>query len=142
MYFKVYISKMATGSKMTLFPIPLEDLPKIKNGQTTESFTDFYGVEYTFITGGKPIEFTIDTWIPKEGVNYPFQLISNPNKSDYISILEWAIDKREPINVVICDSNGVVMIQGLYSIAYEESRNKAGDPTLSIDCKQWNDYTK
>lgn len=142
MYYTVYISKMATGSKMIQFPIPLEELPKIKNGQTTDSFIDFYGNEFTFITGIKPKEFSINLWIPKEGVKYPFQVVKNPNKSDYLSVLNWAIDKREPINLVICNSSGAVMVQGLFSIDFEESRNKFGDTTISIDCKAWRDYTK
>lgn len=141
MYYTGFISKK-DKSKMLQFPIPLEDLPKVKSGQNTESFTDFFGNEFTFITGSKPIEFTLETWIPKEGTKYPFQLVRNPNKSDYTAVLNWAIEKREPIYLVICNSTGLTVIQGLFTIEFEESRNKYGDTIFSIDCKQWRDYNK
>lgn len=141
MYYTLYISKK-DKSKILQFPIPLEELPIIKIGQVTESFTDFFGTEFNFITGNKPIEFSISTWIPKEGVKYPFQLIRNPNKTDYTNILNWAIDKREPIYLLICNSSGSVIVQDLFSIEFEEGKNKFGDATFSIDCKQLRDYTK
>lgn len=141
MYYTAFISKK-DKSKLIQFPIPLEDVPKIKKGQTTESFVGFYGDEFNFITGSKAIEFSIELLIPKEGTKYPFQLVSNPNKYNYINILDWAIDKREPINLVVCNNNGAVMIQGLFSVDFEESKNNFGDCILSIDCKQWKDYNQ
>lgn len=140
MYYTAFISKK-DKSKMLQFPIPLEDLPAVKSGQNTEGFTDFFGVEYTFITGSKPLEFSLKTWIPKEGTSYSFQLVKNPNKSDYTAVLNWALDKKEPIYLVICNSTGLTIIQGFFTIDFEESRNPFGDTTLSIDCKQWRDYT-
>ncbi|MFW2490966.1 hypothetical protein ACN077_20725 [Clostridium chromiireducens] len=139
MYYTAFISKK-DKSKMLQFPIPLEDLPAVKSGQNTESFTDFFGVEYTFITGSKPLEFSIKTWIPKEGTKYPFQLVKNPNKSDYTAVLNWALDKKEPIYLIVANSTGLTIIQGLFSIDFEESKNQFGDTTLSIDCKQWRDH--
>lgn len=139
MYYTAFISKK-DKSKMLQLPIPLEELPTIKSGQNTESFTDFFGTEFTLITGSKTMEFSIKTWIPKEGTKYPFQLVKNPNKSDYTAVLTWAIEKKEPICLVICNSTGLTIIQGFFTIDYEESRNQYGDTTLSIDCKQWRDY--
>jgi hypothetical protein len=139
MYYTAFISKK-DKLKMLQFPIPLEELPAVKSGQNTESFTDFNGVEYTFITGSKPLEFNLKTWIPKEGTSCPFQLVKNPNKSDYTAVLNWALDKKEPIYLVLCNNTGLTIIQGLFTIDFEESRNQYGDTTLSIDFKQWRDY--
>ena len=126
---------------MLQFPIPLEEVPAKKNGQTTENFVDFNGVEYTFITGSKPVEFSISTWIPRLGVKYPFQVVSNPNPSNYTSLLYMAFNDHEPVDIVVCDSKGKIVIKGSYSInSFEDGINKLGDTTISIDCKEWRAY--
>ena len=137
----LYIARTKNKTKMLQFPIPLEEVPAKKKGQTTENFVDFYGVEYTFITGSKPIEFSISTWIPKAGVKYPFQLVKNPNPSDYTGLLDMAFNDHEPVEIVVCDSKGKIVIKGSYSInAFEDGINKFGDTTISIDCKEWRAY--
>lgn len=135
------MSKAKDKSNLLQFPIPLEDVPPLKSGQTSEKFVDFYGTEYTFITGMTPIEFSINTWIPKTGTKYPFQLVSNPNPFDYTEFLYTAMYNREPINITICDNSGVVFVSGVYSIgSFEDGKNKFGDTTIAIDCKHWEAY--
>ena len=137
----LYIARTKNKTKMLQFPIPLEEVPAKKKGQTTENFVDFYGKEYTFISGMKPVEFSINTWIPKAGVTYPFQVVKNPNPSDYTSLLYGAFKEHEPVEIVVCDNNGNIVIKGSYSInAFEDGINKVGDTTISIDCKEWTAY--
>jgi len=139
--YTLYMSRVKNKSKMLQFPIPLEEVPTKKNGQTTENFIDFFGNEYTFISGIKPLEFSISTWIPKVGVTYPFQVVKNPNPSDYTRLLYMAFNDLEPIDIVVCDANGKIIIEGSYSIStFDEGVNKFGDTTISIDCKQWRAY--
>ena len=137
----LYMARVKNKTNMLRFPIPLEEVPAKKNGQTSENFVDFNGIEYTFITGSKPVEFSISTWIPKVGTRHPFQVISNPNPSDYTNLLYGAFKDHEPVEIVVCDNNGNIVIKGSYSInIFEDGINKVGDTTISIDCKEWTAY--
>ena len=135
------MARLNNKSKMLQFPIPLEEVPTKKNGQTSENFTDFYGNEYTFISGSKALEFSLNTWIPKVGVKYPFQVVKNPNPTDYTQLLYGALNDREPVEIVVCDEKGRIVIEGIFSIGtFDEGINKFGDTTIDIDCKQWRLY--
>lgn len=129
------------GTGSIKFPIPLEELPSISKGATTETFTTWNGREYTFITGQKPRELSVETWIPKEGTNYNFQLVKNVYASSYTNFIHLALEQKKPITVIISDSRGISFLNGTFLITeFTESKNRYGDTIINLSFKEWFRY--
>lgn len=136
----LYVSNL-DGSNSLKFPIPLQELPSISKGATTDSFTAWDGKEYTFITGRKPIEFSLTTWLPKNGTKYKFQVNKNANESTYVNFLNLALEQKKPIKVVISSKKGMAYINGAFVIPeFTESKNQYGDTVINLSCKEWFKY--
>lgn len=136
----MYYLYIANKNKSAIYPfqIPLENLPAKKRGSNTESFVNFYGKELTFITGQTALTFSIETWIPREGVRYNFQKNNPTQYSEYINIINNAIINNEPVYLLINSDKAEIVIDGLYIIeSFEEGKNKTGDTTIKFDCKEY-----
>ncbi|MBY6860798.1 hypothetical protein [Clostridium botulinum] len=125
-------------TKTLQLPIPLEEVPSIKRGSVTEQFVNFYGEELTTITGVKSIQFSINTWIPKDGVKYTFQKVKSIKAQEYINLIQVAIINKQPLEVIICEDKGGSLIDGLFFIDnFEEGRDKIGNTTITLDLVQY-----
>ncbi|NFA43363.1 hypothetical protein EXM65_12475 [Clostridium botulinum] len=116
----------------------MEEVPSIKRGSLTEQFVNFYGEELTTITGVKSIQFSINTWIPKDGVKYRFQKVKNIKAQEYINLIQVAITNKQPLEIIVCEDKGGSLIDGLFFIDnFEEGRDKIGNTTISLDLVQY-----
>lgn len=139
----LHMSKADDITNVLTFPVPLEEMPALKLGQTTDTFVSYGGIEYNFITGSTPVEMEINTWLPKKGNKYKYKV--RKSKSDpyvYIEFLYGMIESNLPVQITIVDPqtnenyyNGKFIITGL-----QEGRDRMGNITLSLSCKQWHNY--
>lgn len=129
------------GTSSIKFPIPLEEMPTISKGATTDTFTTWSGKEYTFITGQKPREFSISTWLPKQGTTYNFQLVKNIYPSSYTNFIHLALEQKRPLTVIISDTKGISFLNGTFLITeFSETLNLYGDTVIDLSFKEWFRY--
>lgn len=135
--YALHISNL-TGTDNYLFPVPLETIPDKSFTPKIEEFEAYNGKTYTFKKGFMPIEFEINTWLPK--TQQTFTIPQAMAENDILTFLRKYVFSDEPITVLIYEIGGydyfdidVVLTDMTVGL------NQMGETTLKLQFKEWND---
>lgn len=140
MKYDIYISDMER-KKVLQLPIIPEEMPSFSKSSSNEEFQTFSNGVYNIIGDVGLLEFTLESFLPGKGRNYPFQRVKNINPDEYIELINTAMIDKKPLRVLIVRGDGSFNINNTFSIeSFEWHDDKVGDYRYSIAFKQWRDY--
>jgi hypothetical protein len=139
MKYDIYISDI-DRKKVLQLPIIPEEMPSFSKSSSNEEFESFSDGKYNLIGDVGLLEFTLESYLPGKGKNYPFQRIKNINPDLYIDLINAAMINKKPLRVVIVRADSF-NINDTFSVeSFEWHDDKVGDYQYSISFKQWRDY--
>jgi hypothetical protein len=140
MKYDIYISDMDRKTVLQL-PIIPEEMPSFSKSSSNEEFESFSDGKYNLIGDVGLLEFTLESFLPGKGKNYPFQRVKNINPDLYIQLINAAMINKKPLRVVIVRGGDSFNINSTFSVeTFEWHDNKVGDYQYSISFKEWRDY--
>lgn len=135
-YYSCYIK---LEKKLLEMPIIPSELPSIQQGADSEDFLSTKG--YRTLIGKRQL-FSCDAEfvLPDKSKNLSFQK-SKVKGQDLKALLEKAVDKEKPINLVIVDKNGKYYINKKCQVVnFSYFIDKKRDWHISMSLKEWKKY--
>jgi hypothetical protein len=140
MKYDIYISDIDRKTVLQL-PIIPEEMPSFAKSSSNEEFETFSNGVYNIIGDVGLKEFTLESYLPGKGKNYPFQRVKNINPDVYLDLINNAMTNKQPLRVIIVRGGDTFNINDTYSVeSFEWHDDKVGDYQYSISFKQWRDY--
>lgn len=140
MKYDIYLADINKKNLLHL-PIIPEEMPTISKSSKNEEFETFNNGTFNIIGDVGLTSFTLESWLPAKGRNYPFQRIKNVNPYTVIDFININAKNKKPILVVIVRNNGTYVVNNKFTIeSFEYHENKIGNFEYSISFKQWRDY--
>ena len=140
MKYDIYISDIDRKTVLQL-PIIPEEMPSFSKSCSNEEFESFSNGKYNLISDVGLLEFTLESYLPGKGKNYPFQRVKNINPDLYIELINAAMSNKKPLRIIIVRGGNSFNINNTFSVeSFEWHDDKVGDYQYSLSLKQWRDY--
>lgn len=139
MGYDIYIANK-DKSKVFKLPIIPAELPALNYAIENEEFKSYNNGTYNFIKEQGLYSFTLDSWLPTK--KYSFAK-SEVMAKDVLDLLDYAVENKQFIQVVIIKSDGSTYVNNKFSIEslnYSVKRN--GDFNYSLGLKKYRETTK
>lgn len=139
MGYDIYIAN-SDKSKVFKLPIIPAELPTLNYAIENEEFKSYSNGTYNFIKEQGLYNFTLDCWLPTK--KYSFAK-SDVMANDVLDLLDYAVENKQFIQVVIIKSDGSTYVNNKFSIEslnYSVKRN--GDYNYSLGLKKYRETTK
>lgn len=139
MGYDIYISNK-DKSKVLKLPIIPSELPTLNYSIENEEFKSYSNGTYNFIKEQGLYNFTLESWLPIK--KYSFAK-SDVLAKDVLDLLDYSVENKQYIQVVIIKSDGSTYVNNKFSIEslnYSVKRN--GDFNYSLGLKKYRETTK
>jgi glucan-binding YG repeat protein len=138
MKYDIYIADY-NKTKVLQLPIIPEELPPISRKISNEEFETYDNGTFNFIEKAGLTTLSFDSWLPMKKYNFARSVYL---ATDFIDLFNNAIDRVEPIRIVIINSNSQTYINDKFSIEnFDYHMIKRGDYKYTLGLKQWREYS-
>ena len=138
MSYKIYIANKARTTVLQMQFTPAE-LPTIGRSADNESFKTWWNGNYNFIEKPNLRTVNLECWWTERNLYY--KKASN-KPIEYINLINNAMDKAEPIQLIIIKADGSTYINSFFSVdSFEYHADKIGDIQYNLQLTEYREVT-
>lgn len=123
-------------------PILPQEMPELETEANNEGFETFDNGIYNILGNKGLVQFTIESFIPGKGHDYPFAKAKYDNPYDLINLWHGSMIRKTPVRCIMYRDNKTEILNWLVSIeSLKWHEDEVGDIKYSLTCKEYRQVT-
>lgn len=140
MQYDIYVANYINGElgdvyRLPVLPEKMPELSKSANNDTFETYNDGY---YPLLGNVELTTFTLESFFPGVGKNYPFTKPDVRPPIEYINFFQNALKNKMPIRYIFAGSDYTALVDDFFTVeSFKWYVDKAQDVQYSLELKQY-----